>query len=312
MTSVRLEPLPPRLKFEIRLGMEELALRFKLAAAVSTSPTVIEIGALGVSSLVLWSAMGPITGKSLMGLTVRTKVVPLLVDPSLAVTVIVLTPNWLVSGVITTARLVPLPVTRILASGTSTGLEEVAVTTTLLKGVSRSLTAKPIGGETVSSAMICPEIGEIVGASFLGKTLRSKVVLTEPKFVSLTDIVTVAVPDSFETGVSITVLLPPLPPKTMLAFGSRSGLEDVPDRVNNVVGVVESPMVKAMGPAEVSSLMLGLEIAEMVGFALPVARTFTTKVRLNVLLMAWPSLTVTVIVAVPVTLFCGRKLRRPF
>src|SRR5881397_2455647 len=125
------------------------------------------------------------SGKSLTGLTVKTKEVLLLAEPSLAMTVMVLTPTWLVAGVMTRARLVPLPATRILASGTSAGLEEVAVMTKLLKGVSMSLTAKPIGGETVSSGMICPEMGPIVGASFLGATLRTKLVLTEPKLVSV-------------------------------------------------------------------------------------------------------------------------------
>src|SRR5256885_12771741 len=98
-------------------------------------------------------------GRSLSGLTVSAKEVLLLVRPSLTETVMVLMPNWLVAGISTRARLVPLPPNKMFVSGRRVGLEEVAVTTRLLAGVSTSLTMKAMGAETVSSEMVWPAIG---------------------------------------------------------------------------------------------------------------------------------------------------------
>src|SRR5438105_8738400 len=173
------------------------------------------------------------------------------------------------------ARLVPLPPSRMFASGTRVGLEEVAVTTRALRGLSTSFTAKAMGGEIVSSAMVWPAMGERVGGSFTGLTVTVKLVLTEPKFVSVTETVIVAAPDWFGSGVNMTVRLLALPPKTMLLVGSRDGLEEAAARVKSEAGVPESPMVKEIGPTIVSSLTVRFVMLEMVGALLPEGRRLT-------------------------------------
>src|SRR5207247_11032679 len=119
---------------------------------------------------------------------------------------------------------------------TRVGLEELGVTTRLVAGVSTSFTMNAIVAETVSSAMVWPGIGEIVGGSFTGVTVRMKLVLTEPKLVSVTEIVMMAAPDWFAMGVSVTVRLAPLPPKRMLLVGTNAGFEEATARVNKVAG----------------------------------------------------------------------------
>ena len=53
--TVRLEPLPPKpiFVFGTKIGLDELPLTFKLPAAVSTSPTVKPMPAVGVFELVV-------------------------------------------------------------------------------------------------------------------------------------------------------------------------------------------------------------------------------------------------------------------
>src|SRR5882762_9682928 len=177
----------------------------------------------------------------------------------------------------TRARLVPLPPRRMLVSGSRAGLEEVAVTTRLLAGVSTSFTMNAIVAETVSSGMVWPGMGEMVGGSFTGVTVRTKLVLTEPKLVSVTEIVMVALPDWLAMGVSVMVRLAPLPPKRMLLVGTNTGFEEAAARIKRVAGVTESPMVKAMGPTTVSSLTVRLAMLEMVGTALAEACKLTTN-----------------------------------
>ena len=65
---------------------------------------------------------------------------------SMTVTVMVVLPAWPGSGVTVRLRLVPLPLKTILVLGTSAGLEDWAVTSKLLTGVSASPTVNGIGG----------------------------------------------------------------------------------------------------------------------------------------------------------------------
>src|SRR6266481_3940611 len=108
-------------------------------------------------------------------------------------------------------------------------------------------------------------MAEIVGASFTELTVRTKFVLVKPKLVSLTEIVMLAVPNWFAAGVTVTVRLLPLPPKTMLAGGTRVGLEELELKVSSVAGVVSSPTVNGMAAVEVSSLTVWAAIPLMVG-----------------------------------------------
>ena len=79
-------------------------------------------------------------------------------------------------------------------------------------------------------------IVEIVGGSFTGLTVRRKVrvALSEP---SLAVMLTVAVPNWSVAGERVMVRLEPLPPKEILLFGKRDGLEDEPVTIRLAAGV---------------------------------------------------------------------------
>ena len=72
---------------------------------------------------------------------------------------------------------------------------------------------------------------------------------------SVTVRVIVAVPIWLFAGVSVTDRLAPLPPKTMLALGTRVVLLLEPDMVREAAAVSTSPMAKARAPVVASSLM---------------------------------------------------------
>ena len=78
---------------------------------------------------------------------------------------------------------------------------------------------------------------------------KLSLLLREP---SLTVTVMVAVPNWFGAGVTVTVRLEPLPPKTMLPLGTREGLDEEPITSRLEAAVSASPMVKEIGPVEVS------------------------------------------------------------
>ena len=62
--------------------------------------------------------------------------------------------------------------------------------------------------------------------------------------------------------------LAPLPPNTMFAFGTRVVFDEVPDSVKLAAAVSTSPMVKAIAPVAVSSLVVWLAMSEIVGLSL--------------------------------------------
>jgi len=73
---------------------------------------------------------------------------------------------------------------------------------------------------------------------------------------SLTLTVIVAVPVCPAAGVTVTVRLAPLPPKTILLKGTRVGLDEFELTMRLPRDVSTSPMVKLRGPVEVSTLIL--------------------------------------------------------
>src|SRR4030095_1272472 len=101
----------------------------------------------------------------------------------------------------------------------------------------------------------------IVGGSFTGMTVTVKVVLvlTTP---SLTVRVIVTGPPisgplfSLGAGITVTVRPAPLPPRTMLAVGTRIGSEEAAVTVKLAAGVSISPMVKGSAAVLVSSLIV--------------------------------------------------------
>jgi hypothetical protein len=69
-------------------------------------------------------------------------------------------------------------------------------------------------------------------------------------------------------GVTVTVRLAPLPPNTMLAFGTSVVLLDEPVTVSAPGSVWASPTVKATAPVLPSSLIVRSAMSEMVGAVL--------------------------------------------
>src|ERR1017187_6300486 len=63
---------------------------------------------------------------------------------------------------------------------------------------------------------------------------------------SLTVTVMLALPDCPANGVTVMVRLPPAPPKTMPAFCTSAGFDEVPESVRLAAGVSASLMVKGI------------------------------------------------------------------
>ena len=97
-------------------------------------------------------------------------------------------------------------------------------------------------------------MAEMVGGVLAAFTVKTKLVeaVSAP---SLTVIVIVEVPLPPAAGVMTALRPAPLPPKTMLATGTRVASEEVADRVNAFGEVWASPTVKPIGPVGVSSLV---------------------------------------------------------
>src|ERR1041384_1294237 len=84
----------------------------------------------------------------------------------------------------------------------------------------------------------------------------------------------------------------------MLLVGTSAGLDEAAASVKRFAGVTESLIVKAIGPTSVSSLTVRLVMAEMVGAVLADGRRLITK---RCVLVAWPSLTDTLMIELPLT-----------
>ena len=307
--TVRFVPLPPKRMFAFGTSsrFDDSPVTTRLAAGVSTSPTVNGIAPVGVSSLVTKSAMAEISGASFNGVTLTTKFVLLVPPvPSDTVSVIVVAPNWLGSGVMVNARLVPVPPRRILALGTSPGFEELAVTVRVATGVSTSRTVKGNTPVASPSLMVWFAGGEIEGRSFTGLTVRVNVRLAIPKFVSFTNTAMEALPLWFVAGSTVTVRLLPLPSKTILEVGTRFVFDERADNTSKLAGVTESPTVKGIAAVDVSSVVIWLGMADTVGMTLPAGQTKTVKARVT---LSIPSLTVTATTAVPVPELEGEARR---
>src|SRR5438477_566721 len=112
----------------------------------------------------------------------------------------------------------------------------------------------------------------------------------------------VAVPVWLRAGVTVTVRLAPEPPKTMLATGTRAGLEEAPETIRLPTAVCASPTVKALGAVAVFWLVdKSAKIGRVWG---RVGGEFTVSTRLS-LALRLQSLKLTVMVAVPVWLRAG-------
>src|SRR6266496_3070305 len=106
--------------------------------------------------------------------TVTTKLVLVVICPSLTPAVIVALPVWLVAGVTVTIRFAPLPPNTMLFAGTSVGFEDPALKVRLVKGVSTSPIVKLNGPVEVFTLIVWLAIPVIVGGSFTPVTVTTR------------------------------------------------------------------------------------------------------------------------------------------
>src|SRR5262245_2605508 len=128
IVTVRLGPFPPNTMFpsETSDWLEEALLKVSLLNGVSMSAIVNRRGPVESPGLRIWFGMLVIVGGSFTALTVRTKLVLVLSDPSLTVRVIIAVPFSFGDGFTVTVRFAPLPPKTMLC--TSVGFEEMPVT----------------------------------------------------------------------------------------------------------------------------------------------------------------------------------------
>jgi hypothetical protein len=255
---------------------------------------------VAVFSSVVWSLIAEIVGGSLTSLTVSTKSVEAVAVPSLTVSVMVVVPLTPATGVSVTVRFAPLPPKRMFPSGTSAVLLETPVTVNVPTALSLSPTVNAIAPVGVLSGVDWSLIAEMVGASFTASTVRVKLVEVS-SVPSLTVMVIMEVPVTPGAGVTVTVRLAPLPPKLMLATGTKVVLLEPALTVRLPGAVSASPTVKAIAGVAVFSEVDWSAMAEIVG-AVFAAVTVRTK---SVDALSVPSSTVTVIVVVPLAAGAG-------
>src|ERR1043166_654969 len=106
------------------------------------------------------------------------------------------------------------------------------------------------------------------------------------------------------------VRLVPATPKVMFEAGTSAGLEEVAEKTSAASGVSTSPTAREIGPTNVSSSTDWLAIGPMVGGSL-IAFTVTLKLRVVMLLLAPPSLTVIVMSAAPLASGNGANVNTP-
>ena len=150
----------------------------------------------------------------------ETTLTPKVVDrvlplPSLTFRVMVALPIPLLA-VTVNVRVDPLPSKRMLFSGTSAGLDEIAHTCSASVGVSASETEKRIGKLEPLEKMVVLLTLDNTGGVFVVEVERtvSTQLSLAVRAPSLTVMLIVAVPVWFVAGVTFTVRLLPLPPKT--------------------------------------------------------------------------------------------------
>ena len=260
---------------------------------------------LPASSLVVTSLMASRVGRSFTGFTVSMNA-SVAVPPSASVTVTVRVtlPDWLVAGSTLSVRLAPLPPNVTLFVGTNEESDELTLRVRLPEAVSTSPTVKGIAPVAVSSLTDRSAMSLMVGRSFSELTVRVNMSLTA--FVpSLTVIVMVVVPNWFVAGVMVTVRLAPLPPKVMFALGTSAVTDDPPDTLNAADGVSTSPMVNEIAPVPVSSSMARFARSVITGGSFT---GVTVSRKVLVAVAPSPSVTIRVIIVVPLALVPGRTV----
>jgi hypothetical protein len=141
-----------------------------------------------------------------------------------------------------------------LLNGTRARFEEFLLKVRLPGAVSPSPTVNPSALVAVSSLIVWSAIPLMVGGVFTAFTVNTKVSLA--LFVpSLTLTVIVAVPIWSAAGVTVTVRLLPLPPKTMLLNGTSARFDESFPNVRLPTDVSASPIVKGSAAVAVLTVM---------------------------------------------------------
>ena len=96
---------------------------------------------------------------------------------------------------------------------------------------------------------------EIVGKSLTDATFNTNVSVAINPPASVTVSVIVVLPNWLSAGVIVAVRFAPLPPKTMLALGTRVVFDDVAATTRVPAAVCASPTINGMAPVATSSLV---------------------------------------------------------
>jgi len=120
----------------------------------------------------------------------------------------------------------------------------------------------------VSSFIVSGPMASSVGVSFTPVIVSKKLLIVVAPSPSVTEIEIVTAPNWFGAGVTVTVRLEPLPPKTMLARGTIVVSEEAAPKTRFALAVSTSPTVKLIAGKAVSSSTKRFVIALIVGRAL--------------------------------------------
>src|SRR6267378_376252 len=238
-------------------------------------------------------------GASLTAVTVTKNEVVVVAAPSVTLSVIVVAPLALGAGVTVTVRLAPLGLITIFALGTRAVSDEVPLTLRSPITLSMSPMVKLNAPVVPSSAMIWSAMLVMVGASLTAVTVtKNEVVVVADPSVTLS--VMVVAPLALAAGVTVTVRLAPLGLMTTFALGTRAVSDEVPLTLRSPIRLSMSPMVKLKAPVVPSSAMIWSAMLVMVG-----ALTAVTVTKNEVVVVADPSVTLSVMVVAPLPLAAG-------
>jgi len=158
-----------------------------------------------------------------------------------------------------------------------------ALSVRALAGTSFASEAVTVNCNATSSSTVLLPIEARIGASFTDVTVSTNVSTAEPPSPSVTVTVIVAVPNWLAAGVTVTVRSAPLPPNTMLAFGTNVVLDELPVRTKSATGVSASPTVNDSAAVLVSSSMVWSAMSLIVGrvLSLSVICTVTPSMAIS-------------------------------
>src|SRR6266403_1497871 len=300
--TVRLAPLGLITTFALgtRAMSDEVPLTLRSPITLSMSPMVKLNAPVVPSSAMLWSAMLVMVGASLTAVTVTKNEVVVVADPSVTLSVMVVAPLALAAGVTVTVRLAPLGLMTTFPLGTRAVSDDVPVTLRSPIRLSMSPMVKLKAPVVPSSAMVWSATLVMVGASLTAVTVtKNEVVVVADPSVTLS--VMVVAPLALAAGVTVTVRLAPLGLMTTFPLGTRAVSDDVPVTLRSPIRLSMSPMVKLKAPVVPSSAMVWSATLVMVGASL----TAVTVTKNEVVVVADPSVTLSVMVVAPLALAAG-------